>query len=66
MSKTKLIENISEIGAGTRGSSLGIEALKIADFNLELGFLKSLINPIKSSIIMIHYFKKQPMVRLKE
>ena len=40
MSKTKLIENISEIGAGTRGSSLGIDALKIADFNLELGFFK--------------------------
>ena len=31
----RLIENKSEIGAGTRGASLGIDALKIAahDFN---------------------------------
>lgn len=30
MSRIKIIENNSELGAGTRGSSLGIEAMKIA------------------------------------
>jgi arginase len=30
MNKIKLIENNSELGAGTRGASLGIEAMKIA------------------------------------
>ena len=30
MDKIKLIENTSELGAGTRGSSLGIDAMKIA------------------------------------
>lgn len=29
MSEIKIIENISEIGAGTRGASLGIEAMKV-------------------------------------
>ena len=33
MSKIQLFENTSEIGAGTRGSSLGVEALKIAALN---------------------------------
>lgn len=33
MSKVTLIENNSEIGAGTRGASLGIEAMRIAAFN---------------------------------
>ena len=33
MSRVVLIENNSEIGAGTRGSSLGIDALRIAAFN---------------------------------
>ena len=40
MGKIKLIENNSEIGAGTRGSSLGLAALKVADFNLGTGFFK--------------------------
>ena len=40
MGKIKLIENGSEIGAGTRGSSLGLSALKVADFNLGTGFFK--------------------------
>ena len=31
----RLIENRSEIGAGTRGSSLGIDALRIASLNLK-------------------------------
>ena len=33
MSKITIIENKSEIGAGTRGSSLGIDALKVAALN---------------------------------
>lgn len=33
MSKVTLIENNSEIGAGTRGASLGIDAMRIAAFN---------------------------------
>lgn len=33
MRTIRLIENQSEIGAGTRGSSLGIEALKVASWN---------------------------------
>ncbi len=33
MNKVTIIENKSEIGAGTRGSSLGIDALKIAALN---------------------------------
>ena len=40
MGKIKLIENRSEIGAGTRGSSLGLDALKVADFNLGTGYFK--------------------------
>tara|TARA_B100001287_G_scaffold275947_1_gene285143 strand:+ start:15890 stop:16846 length:957 start_codon:yes stop_codon:yes gene_type:complete len=40
MSKIQLFENSSEIGAGTRGSSLGIEALKIAAFNSNSRFFK--------------------------
>jgi arginase len=34
----KIIENCSEIGAGTRGASLGIDAIKIASLNLESEF----------------------------
>ena len=33
MAKIDVIENISEIGAGTRGASLGVEALKVASLN---------------------------------
>lgn len=33
MSRIVLIENNSEIGAGTRGASLGVDALRIAAFN---------------------------------
>ena len=43
MGKIKIIE-ISEIGAGTRGSSLGkLDALKVADFNLGTGFFKKIM-----------------------
>ena len=35
-----IIENNSELGAGTRGSSLGIEALKVAALNAESKFFK--------------------------
>ncbi len=33
MSKVRIIENRSEIGAGTRGASLGVDAIKIAALN---------------------------------
>ena len=35
MNSIQLIENCSEIGAGTRGASMGIDALRIASLNLE-------------------------------
>lgn len=35
MSKIQIVENPSEIAAGTRGSSLGIGALRVASYNLE-------------------------------
>ena len=38
MKRIKLICNKSEIGAGTRGSSLGIDALKVAAWNSENTF----------------------------
>ncbi len=38
MSKIKLIENHSEIGAGTRGASLGVDAIKIASINASSEF----------------------------
>ena len=40
MSKIVLIENKSEIGAGTRGASLGIDAVKIAALNAESDYFK--------------------------
>ncbi len=41
MKNIKIIEVPSEIGAGTRGSSLGIGALKTAAFNLGIEFFKN-------------------------
>ena len=38
MSRVVLIENNSEIGAGTRGASLGVDALRIAAFNSKSDF----------------------------
>ena len=38
MSKVTIIENRSEIGAGTRGSSLGIDAMKVAALNNDSSF----------------------------
>ena len=38
MNKIKLIENHSEIGAGTRGASLGVDAIKIASINAKSEF----------------------------
>jgi len=38
MNKIKIIENHSEIGAGTRGSSLGVDAMKIASINAKSEF----------------------------
>ena len=46
MSKIQLFENNSEIGAGTRGSSLGIEALKIAAYNSKSNFFKKFYSKI--------------------
>ena len=40
MSKIQLFENNSEIGAGTRGSSLGNKALRIAAYNSKSNFFK--------------------------
>lgn len=40
MKSIKFIENKSEIAAGTRGSSLGIDALKVAAWNQEDNFFK--------------------------
>jgi arginase len=47
MSKIQLFENNSEIGAGTRGSSLGVDGLKIAAFNSNSSFFKK----FKSKVI---------------
>ena len=41
MRSLKIIENKSEIAAGTRGSSLGIEALKVAAWNKGSDFFKT-------------------------
>ena len=38
MAEIKIIENSSEIGAGTRGASLGIGALKVVAHNEESDF----------------------------
>ena len=38
MKQIKVIENRSEIGAGTRGASLGIDALKVASLNQKSDF----------------------------
>ncbi len=38
MSEIKIIENSSEIGAGTRGASLGIGALKVVAHNSDSGY----------------------------
>lgn len=40
MAKLDLIENSSEIGAGTRGASLGIEALRVASLNTKSDYFK--------------------------
>tara|TARA_Y100001933_G_scaffold152912_1_gene151287 strand:- start:878 stop:1834 length:957 start_codon:yes stop_codon:yes gene_type:complete len=54
MSKIQLFENNSEIGAGTRGSSLGVEGLKIAAFNSNSSFFKkfkSKVIPTKNHVL---------------
>ena len=38
MSHIKIVENTSEIGAGTRGASLGVGALKVVAHNKKSGF----------------------------
>ena len=40
MKDIKIIEVKSEIGAGTRGASLGVEAMKIASLDLNSDFFK--------------------------
>lgn len=39
--KVKFIGNTSELGAGTRGSSMGLDALKIASFSLNKNFFRT-------------------------
>jgi arginase len=39
--KIKFIGNTSELGAGTRGSSMGLDALKIASFSLNKQFFRT-------------------------
>lgn len=46
MNKIQIIENASEIGAGTRGASLGIDALKIASINQKSNYFRK-YNSIK-------------------
>ncbi|TVQ81016.1 MAG: arginase, partial [Flavobacteriales bacterium] len=38
--KIKFIGNMSELGAGTRGASLGLDAMKIASFSLNKNFFR--------------------------
>ncbi len=38
----RIIEVPSEVGAGTRGSSLGVDALKIAALDFRSGFFKKI------------------------
>jgi arginase len=38
--KIKFLGNMSELGAGTRGSSMGLDAMKIASFSLNKGFFR--------------------------
>src|SRR5204863_396479 len=40
MKELKIIEVKSEIGAGTRGASLGVEAMKIASLDMNSDFFK--------------------------
>ena len=40
MSKIQIVENCSEIGAGTRGSSLSVDALKVASRNIKSNLFK--------------------------
>ncbi len=61
MRKIKFIENISEITAGTRGASLGIDAMRVAAFKKQSRFFKEnsftkienenevLVNPVRFS-----------------
>ena len=44
MKNVKIIEVPSEIGAGTRGASLGIEAIKIAALDFMSNFFMSQLN----------------------
>lgn len=41
MKKVRILENKSEIAAGTRGSSVGVEALKVAGWNAKDNFLNN-------------------------
>ena len=54
MSKIQIIENSSEVGAGTRGSSLSIEALKVAARNLKSDLFKkfsSVVIPNENDVL---------------
>ncbi len=50
MRKLEIIEIPSELGAGTRGASMGIAALKVADQNTDKAFFKD----VKSKEVAVH------------
>ena len=52
MKDIKIIEVKSEIGAGTRGASLGVEAMKIASLDLNSDFFKQYDFKVKNYIVV--------------
>lgn len=65
MSQIKIVENTSEIGAGTRGASLGVGALKVAAHNKRSGFFgkydKIVVpnqNDLLNDVTEYHYAKR--------
>ena len=50
MKNIKLIEVPSEIGAGTRGASLGVEAIKVAALDLDRRIIRVDIPPAHAGI----------------
>ena len=54
MKKIQLVEIASELGAGTRGSSLGIAALKIASMNSDSDYFArhtSIVVPTENQVL---------------
>jgi arginase len=67
MKKLKLIENKSEIGAGTRGASLGIEALKVASLNQKSDFFSRYDSSIvkDENDLLFNEIKTPSAIRIK-